>query len=322
MRRREFVGLLGGASVALPLAARARAADRVPRIGTLSSNAAEQERVDFGDDPFGLRDLGYIDGKTIAIERRFADGRADRLSALAAELVALKPDVIIAFGEGVFAVRRATSTIPIVMATGPDIVGMGFAASFAHPGGNITGTTFFPSELYVKRLELLKRVVPSLTRCGVLMLQGFPANPFTMDAVGAVAKASNVELVPIEIAGKGYEDAFKAAGAFNGLLVTDSGQLLGDAATIASLANQRLIPTVGAPPFAASGALIGYGVNFPELWRRAGFFVDKILKGANPGDIPIERASRFHTAVNLKTAARLGLAIPPSVLAGADEVIE
>ena len=143
-----------------------------------------------------------------------------------------------------------------------------------------------------------------------------------MDAIAAVAKASNVELLPIEIAGKEYEDAFKTAGAFNGLLVTDAGLLMGDAATILSLANQRLIPTVGAPIFAANGALIGYGVNFPELWRRAGLFVDKILKGTNAGDIPIERASRFHIVLNLKTAALLGLEIPPSVLAGADEVIE
>ena len=170
MRRREFVGLLGGAAVAWPLAARAQPADRVPRIGALFSGTVEQMRAAFGDDPFGLRDLGYIEGKTIDIERRFADGRADRLPALAAELVALKPDVIIAYGEGVPAVRRATSTIPIVMAVGPDVVGLGFAASFAHPGGNITGTTFFPFESYAKRLELLKRVVPSLTRCGVLML--------------------------------------------------------------------------------------------------------------------------------------------------------
>jgi putative ABC transport system substrate-binding protein len=322
MRRREFVGLLGGAAAAWPLAARAQPADRVPRIGALFSGAVEQMRAAFGDDPFGLRDLGYIEGKTIDIERRFADGRTDRLPALAAELVALKPDVIIAAAEGVYAVRRATSTIPIVMALGPDLVGLGFAASFAHPGGNITGTTFFPFELYAKRLELLKRAVPSLTRCGVLMLKGSPSNPLAMDAMAAVAKASNVELLEIEIAGKGYEDAFKTAGAFNGLLVGDAGQLMGDAATILSLANQRLIPTVGAPAFAAAGALIGYGVNFPELWRRAALFVDKILKGANPGDIPIERASRFHTVVNLKTAALLGLEVPPSVLAGADEVIE
>ena len=292
------------------------------RIGALFSDTAEHERVVFGDDPFGLRDLGYIEGKTIDIERRFADGRADRLPALAAELVALKPDVIIAYGEGVFAVRRATSTIPIVMATGPDIVNMGLAASFAHPGGNITGTTFFPGELYAKRLELLKRVVPLLARCGVLMLQGQPSNPFTMDTLAAVAKASNVELLPIEIAGKGYEDAFKTAGAFNGLLLTDTGLLSDDAAAIASLANHRLIPTVAAPSLAAEGYLIGYGVNFLELFRRSALFVDKILKGANPGDIPIERASQFHTVVNLKTAAVLGLEIPPSVLAGADEVIE
>jgi putative ABC transport system substrate-binding protein len=311
-----------GAAVAWPVTGRARADERIPRIGTLLSNTAEQERAFFGDDPFGLRDVGYIEGKNIRIERRFADGHSDRLKPLAAELVALKPDLIVAGGEGVYAVRLATPTIPIVMASGPDIVELGYAASLAHPGGNVTGTTFSIWEVYAKRMELLKQVAPLMASIGMLMLPGGSAGRAFTDLMVPAAKALNLDLRPIEVAGNDYAAALSAAGPLGGLVIPDVGQFQGDAAIIAEAAIARRLPTAASPFSAKAGALIGYGVDFGANFRRAGVFVDKILKGAKPGDIPIERASRFHTTINMKTAALLGLDIPPILLAAADEVIE
>jgi putative ABC transport system substrate-binding protein len=322
MKRREFIGLLS-ASVAAPFAARAQS-DRVPRIGVLLPNTASQIKKFFGDDPFGLRDLGYVEGKNVHIEDRFADGHQDRLPGLAAELVNLNVDVIVTAGEGVYAASRVTATVPIVMASAGDIVALGLAASLSHPGGNVTGSIIFGPEVMVKRLELLKEIVPSLRRAGVLLLRGMAANPTNLDAMGPTAKALNVELQPIEVAGASdYENALSAAvsASIGGLVLTDPGQFYGDAAIIASIVNKRGLPTVGAPTLAAIGVL-GYGVSLPELFRRAGAFVDKILKGAKAGDIPIERATHFHLVVNLKTAKALGLEVPPTLLAGADEVIE
>ena len=319
MKRREFLTLLLGAAP-WPMAASAQQTDRLPKIGTLLINTAEQERAFFGDDPFGLRDLGYIEGKNIEIERRFADGRPERLPALAAELVALKVDVIVTAGEGVFAAHGATTTIPIVMALGPDVVAFGYAASLAHPGGNVTGTTS-SWEFDAKRLELLKQVAPRMRSIGVLLLRGDTSHQAFIDLMAPIAKSLNVELRPIEVSGKGYADALSAAGAIEGLMVVDAGQF-GDAAIIAAAAIERHLPTAASPLSARAGALIGYGISFQELFRHAAVFVDKILKGTKPGDIPIERNTEFHTTVNLKTAAALGLEIPPTLLAAADEVIE
>jgi putative ABC transport system substrate-binding protein len=306
----------------LPLARGASAVDRVPRIGTLLANTAEQERTFFGDDPFGLRNVGYIDGKTIHVERRFADGHPDRYPALVSELIASKVDLIVAGGEGAYWACKATSTIPIVMASGPDMVEVGFAASLAHPGGNVTGTTFSIWEVFAKRMEMLKQFAPSITNIGALMLPGGSAQHAFTDLMVPAAKALNLDLRPIEMAGNDYEAALSAAGPLGGLVIYDVGQFQGDAAIIAAAAIARRLPTAASPFSAKAGALIGYGVDFGENFRRAGVFVDKILKGAKPGDIPIERASRFHTTINMKTAALLGLAIPPTLLAAADEIIE
>jgi putative ABC transport system substrate-binding protein len=319
MKRREFLGLLGAAG--WPLVAPAQEADRLPRIGVLLANTAERERQIFGDDPFGLRDLGYVEGKNILIERRFADGRSDRLPALAAELVALKVDLIIAGGEPAYAAHDATKTIPIVAAGTGELIKEGLVASLAHPGGNLTAVTFSSPEYYGKRLELLKHILPSLRRAGVLELQGSTStNDF--DVMSPYARAQNIELEPIEVAGKNYADAFAAAASVDGLIVVDRGQFFGDAALICSLAIERRLPLAGHSFFAAQGALIGYGAHVQDLFRRAGVLADKILKGAKPGDIPAEIATRFETSVNLKTAKALGIEIPPAVLAAADEVIE
>jgi putative tryptophan/tyrosine transport system substrate-binding protein len=324
MRRREFIAALGTVA-AWPLGARAQQADRIATIGILRVSSAPQIPERFSDDPYGFRDLGYIEGRNIRFEIRFANGDADRLAALARELVDLKVDVIVTAGPGVYAAHSATTSIPIVMASGGDLIAQGLAVSLAHPGGNITGSAYFAPELLAKRLELLKEIVPPLTRAGVLMFQGLQSNRLSMDAMTPAARALNVELLPIEVVGpSGYEDAFAAASiaSIGGLVITDPGQFLGNAALIVSLVNKRGLPAVAAPVFAAAGALVGYGVDFPELWRHAATFVDKILKGAKPGDIPIEQATRFTTVVNLKTAKALGIEIPALLLAQADEVIE
>jgi len=324
MRRREFI-LAAIAAAAWPLGAHAQQADRIYKVGLLFVNTAEQERAMFGDDPFGFRDLGYIEGKTIAFERRFANGNSDRLAAQAQELVDLKVDVIVTGGPGVYAAHRATTTIPIVVGTIGDPVGQGFAASLAHPGGNVTGSAIVAPEVLAKRLELLKQIVPSLKRAGVLVVHDYPANPQFLDVMTPTARALNVELLLVEVRGpNGYQDAFSAGstGSISGLVFTEPAQLLANAALIASLSITRGLPAVGAPSQATAGALLGYGASIKDLFHNAATFADKILKGAMPGDIPFERATKFETVVNLKTARALSLDIPTTVLAAADEVIE
>jgi putative ABC transport system substrate-binding protein len=324
MRRRDFVRLVGGAAL-LPIGVRAQPTDRVPRIGLLFVNTAEQERALFGDDPFGFRDLGYVEGETIAFERRYADGNLDRLAAQARELAALNVDVIVTGGPGVDAAHRATTIIPIVAGSSGDLVAQGYAASLAHPDGNITGSGMFSPELMAKRLELLKEVVPSLTRAGVLLLADYPASRRFLEAMEPMARSLNVELLPIETTvSNGYEDAFStvSGSAIGGMVISEPAPFQANAARIASLANKRGVPTIGWPAMAASGALLGYGASNADLFRRAAIFVRKILAGAKPGDIPIEQPTKFRMIVNLKTAKAIGVEIPPLLLAGADEVIE
>ena len=258
-------------------------------------------------------------------ERRYADGSLDKLAAQAKELAALDVDVIVTGGPGVYAAFGATKSIPIVAGTIGDPVGQGFAASLARPGGNITGSAIFAPQVMAKRLEMLKQIVPSLTRAGVLMVQGVGSNTQFMTLITPTAKALNVELAPVEVIGpNGYEDAFSAAAkaSLGGIVFTESAPLLGNAALIGSLAVARGLPAVGAPAQGAAGALIGYGVSVKDLFHNAAAFADKILKGAKPGDIPFEQATRFETIVNLSTARTLGLAVPAELLAQATRVIE
>jgi putative tryptophan/tyrosine transport system substrate-binding protein len=330
MRRREFIGLVGGAA-AWPFAAVAQAPERVFRIGWLSQTNAQQWTEGRGRDfQEGLRDLGYFEGKNLRFELRFAEGDIFRLPALASELAALNVDVIVTGGAGVLAARQATSTIPIVFAAGGAEEGL--FSSLAHPGGNITGSTFFYQELLVKRLEMLKEIAPSLARAGLqLSATKLPAERSFMthliETVRAAAEALKVEMIPIEVNGpEEFEGAFATwdEKRIGGLIIADNAQFNTSSAAgaIAALAAARRLPTVGGLELAKNGGLLGYGVDFAPLYRRAAFFVDKILKGAKPGDIPIERATRFHTVVNLKTAKAIGVDIPPTLLALADEVIE
>jgi putative tryptophan/tyrosine transport system substrate-binding protein len=322
MRRREFLRLFSGAAAAWPLTARAQQSERLARIGYLSPYSASRTVL---DDAFlaGLRDLGYVEGKNVHIDFRFAEGREDQLPKLATELVDLNVDVIVTYGTGDYAAKPATTTIPIVMMTAADVVAMGIVASLSHPGGNITGLTFFVPELMAKRLELLKEVLPSMTRSGVLLHQNVPSTGQILEVMADTAKALGVKLEPIEVSGPGeFESVFSAWGheKIDAFVMLDL--FLRNSAAIAALAAEHHLPSIGPLELSASGGLMGYGVNFADMYRRAAAFVDKILKGTKPGDIPIEQATKFNLAVNLKTAKALGIEIPASVSVLADEVIE
>jgi putative tryptophan/tyrosine transport system substrate-binding protein len=320
MRRRDFLGLLGGAAAAWPLAARGQRRERVARIGFLG-NAVRKPYLD--EFLAGLRDLGWVEGANLHVEYRISDGDQSRLPGFAAELTALDVDVIVTSGAAIYA-ARATATIPIVVIAAPDLVAMGLAASLAHPGGNITGLTTFLPQLIGKQLEILHAVAPSLTRAGFVMYRGSPINAELLHAASVAAEALGVQLRPIEIGGVGeFESAFPpAAPETIGGFVTTNDPFFGfNAAAVAAIAEKRRLIWI-APGAAAQGALIGYGVDYAAMYRHAAVFIDKILKGAKPGDIPIERPTKFRTVVNLKTAKALGVEIPPLLLAGADEVIE
>jgi putative ABC transport system substrate-binding protein len=324
MKRREFITLLGGAA-AWPLAARAQQTGKIARIGYLSFLSASQHAARSDAFREGLRSLGYVEGRNLHIEFRFAEGDNDRLPGLAAELVGLNVDVIVTYATGVPAAQRATATIPIVMATYGDAVAAGVVASLAHPGGNVTGSTFFNPELLAKRLELLKEVVPSMTRAAVLLFRNSVLNGPILEAMEGTAKALRVGLQPFEI-GKPteFESAFSAWAdkQIGALVVSDHAQFVANTNAIAALAAKHRLPSIGPLELAASGGLMAYGVNFSDQYRRAAVFVDKILKGAKPGDIPVEQSTKFETIINRKTAKTFGIEVPTSILLRADEVIE
>ena len=274
----------------------------------------------------GLRDLGWVEGENAHVEYRDAGGDDGRLPALATELVALDVDVLVtATFPGILAAHRATTKIPTVMIVGPDLVTIGLAASMAHPGGNITGQTFFLTELAAKRLEILASLAPSMTRAGVLMQRGNPLNDSTMSAMATAAQALKVELRPIEVVPGDLESALSVVGstAIDGLVITDANAFVTNPSIVAAIVDKCRVPSVAAPIIASRGAaLVGYGVDFTAMFRRSAVFVDKILKGTNPADIPIEQPTQFKTVINQKTAKALGVEIPPAVLLRADEVIE
>lgn len=324
MKRREFL-IAAGATAVWPGAARAQQTGKIPRVGMLWTNSAEAERR-IGLVPIlyaRLAELGYVDGRTIVIEERFGDGDPRRLDALAAELVRLPVDLIVTAGDPTSAVARATKFIPIITASIYDPVAEGFAASLAHPGGNLTGNAVLQPETLAKRLEMLKRITPSLNRAGLLTLKGIA--PAVFEAMSAAAKALAMEVRFFELADTpAYEELFAAAAkaGVGGFVIADSGRTVGDYGVIASLATRYRLTTAGAPFYTGRGGLCGYGPSFADLFRGAASYVDKILKGAKPGDIPMQQPTRFQTSINLKTAAELQLEIPPTVLAAADEVIE
>jgi putative ABC transport system substrate-binding protein len=328
LNRREFAALLGGAaasSLARPLGARAQS-NKIYRIGFLGLPTADSlpERPEAFR--AGLRDLGYQEGRDFVIAYRWADGMYDRLPALLAELIGLKVDVIVAHGTpGVMAARKVTTTIPIVMAVVGDALGSGLVSSLARPEGNVTGSTFFQPELAAKRLELLKETMPGLTDVGILLN---PANRMNEPLVPEARQAArSLKLALHEFGARGpaeFDGAFAAMAAkrVGALVVVDDAVLVSSAPALAALALKQRLPSCGWSDFATDGGLMSYGVDFPDLFRRAATFVVKILKGAKPVDLPVERATKFETIVNLKTAKALGIEVPTSILLRADAVIE
>jgi len=325
IRRREFITLLGGAA-AWPLAARAQQAAKLPTIGFLGQNTRSAWSEYVAAFVQRLRELGWIEGRTIAIEYRWGEGRAERFAEITAEFVRLKVDVIVTSATPpVLAAKQATAIIPIVFATAGDPVGTGLVASLARPGGNVTGLSSQTADLAAKRLELLREVVLSLRRLAIMGNVGNPFSVLEMREVQAAASTLGLEVATPEI--RRAEDISPAFDALKGradaLYVCLDPVLITNRSRINTLALAARLPTMSAPRDSVeAGGLMSYGPNWPSLWRRAAEVVDKILRGAKPADIPVEQPTKFDLVINLTTAKALGLTIPPGLLAIADEVIE
>ena len=307
--------------------AEAQQPKKVARIGFLGFTSLSGIAARIEAFRQGLRELGYVEGKDIVIEYRAAEGKLDPLPALAAELVRLKVDVIVTSGPSVTrAVKEATTTIPIVMGFDTDPVGNGFVASLARPGGNITGLSVVSPELSGKQLELLKEIVPKLSHVAVLGSSTNPGNSQALKETELAAGAYKVQLQNLDVLSpKDIETAFRDAskGHASAVLVLASPIIESHRTQIADLAAKNRLPAIYyAPEFVEAGGLMSYGTSFPDLFRRAATYVDKILKGAKPADLPVEQPMKFELVINLKTAKQIGLTIPQSVLYRADKVIK
>ena len=324
--RRAFIGTLAGGLLAAPLAAAAQQAAKVPRIGYMwAGNLALREAF-----LQGLRDLGYVEGRNVVIEYRDPEGKFDRLPALAADLVALKVDVIVVTSTpAALAAKQATRTIPIVFTWAADPVGSGLVTSLARPGGNVTGLSLLAPELVGKRLELLKQAVPGGSRVAALWLPGYLGERTEKDmleAADVAARALGVRLQVVEARGpedfdRAFSDMTRArAGA---VTVQSTGIFFIERQRLVDLAAKNRLPAMYlVREFVDAGGLMSYGANVADLHRRAATYVDKILKGAKPADLPVEQPTKFELVINAKTAKALGLSIPPSLLQRADEVIQ
>jgi len=330
MKRREFITLAGGAAVAWPLAARAQQpAGRVYRIGYQAIGSRKQTLPFINAFEESLRSLGYRVGENVIIEYRFADGQMERLPALAADLVRLGVDIIIASGfiPSTVAAMKATATIPIVMTTGVDPVGAGLVASLARPGGNVTGLAVDAGgEILGKRFELLKETLPNLSRLGILWNPDVAFIRNRQTSMTETARTLGLATIPVEARGLDtLEQAFATMvreGAQAFILQGDS-VLFDHRGQIAEMALRNRLPAASLQKeYADAGFLLTYGADIRDLYRRAAGFVDKIFKGAKPADLPVEQPTKFELVINLKTAKALGIDVPPSVLARADEVIE
>jgi putative tryptophan/tyrosine transport system substrate-binding protein len=325
MGRREVITLIGGAAAAWPLAARAQQPGKLPTIGFLGATPSiESQRV--AAFVQRLRELGWIEGRTIAIEYRWAEGRPDRFAEIAAEFVRLKVDVIVTVGTPpTLAAKQATAFIPIVFAVANDPVGSGLVASLARPGGNVTGLANQISDTSGKKLEFLREVVPGLRRLAIMVNVGNPATVLDMGEAQATARTLGLEVTTSEI--RRAEDIAPAFDALKGradaLYLSPDPLMSTNRTRINILAVGARLPTMyGFREYVEAGGLMSYGPNVPDLFRRAGDFVDKILRGAKPADIPVEQPTKFDLIINLTTAKALGIEVPPTLLARADEVIE
>jgi putative tryptophan/tyrosine transport system substrate-binding protein len=329
MRRRQLITLLSGAAAAWPLAARAQQPAQVRRIGVLMPFAEDHPVGQARNAAFlqGLQQSGWTDGRNVRIDYRWSAGDADRLRKFAAELIALGPDVVMAFTSAAVApLRQATSTVPIVFAVVADPVGAGYVESLARPGGNVTGFAAQEYAVSGKSMELLKEIVPHLTRVAVLRDSAIAAGPGQFGALQAVAPSFGVELRPLDLHdpdGIEHGIAAFAKGSNNGLIVTGSPSATLHRNLIITLAAQHKLPAVYYErSFVTIGGLISYGPDFLDQCRRAAGYVDRILKGEKPADLPVQAPTKYELVINLRTAKTLGLEIPTPVLARADEVIE
>jgi putative ABC transport system substrate-binding protein len=325
MDRRTFIGGVAGALLAAPLAARAQQAEKVYRIGILEPIPAAQNAANLDALRKGLRELGYVEGRNLIIEYRSADGRAERFADLASELVRLKVDLIVTRGTpAARAAKNATGTIPMVMATMGDP--RAIVASFAQPGANITGLTTFSTELSAKRIEILKELVPNLSRVALLHNMGNPAVPPEWEETKRAARSLGLQAELLDVrSGDDLRRAFELAVRqhVDALVVGADGLTQMHQQTILDfVARNRLPAAYPAREFVEAGGLIAYAVNYPDLYFRFASFVDKILKGAKPGELPVERPTKFELVINLRTAKTLGLTIPQSLLLRADEMIQ
>ena len=325
MDRRAFISIAGGL-LAAPRAAGAQPAGQVVRIGFLGATSPSSWASRVEAFRSGLSALGYVEGKNIVIEFRWAEEKYGRLPGLAAELVRLKVDLLVTYGTpATLAAKRATRTIPIVMVHSGDAVAAGLVAGLERPGGNVTGTTYFLTELFVKRLELLRDALPHMTQVGTLVK---PDNPFFKPAIRALqtgAATLKMRLQQFEASGPDeFHAAFSAMAQkrIDAVVILEDAVFVTSVRAIADLATKHRLPSAGFTELAQAGGLIGYGVDFLEMYRRAAIFVDKLLKGTKPADIPVEQATKFELVINLKTAKALGLTIPPLLLQRADQVIE
>ena len=328
MRRREFITLIGGAA-AWPLAARAQQPERMRRVGVLSALAADDSETQARLTAFaqGLQQLGWTSGRNVRIDYRLGAGDAERMHRRVAEVIELAPDVILANGtSAVGPLIQATRTIPIVFVNVSDPVGAGYVASLARPGGNVTGFTLFEYGMSGKWLELLKQVAPHLTRAAVLRDPTQPTGIAQLAALHSVAPSLGVELSPVGVRDRDEiergVDAF-ARGSNDGLIVTAGVRGITYRDLIIALAARYRLPAIYPYRIAAiGGGLMSYGVDSADSYRRSASYVDRILKGDKPADLPVQQPTKFDLVINLKTAKALGLEVPPTVLARADEVIE
>ena len=323
MRRRQFITLLGGAA-AWPLRVRAQQLGKLPTIGFLGTTSAAAWSPWTAAFTQRLRELGWNEGRTIAIEYRWAEGRSERFAEIAAEFVRLKVDVILTGGSAALAAKQATEVVPIVFVLG-EPVGTGLVATLARPGGNVTGLSNQQTDLPGKRLELLREVLPSLRKLAIIANVDYPEAVIEMRDVQAISKTLGLEVATVEIRrAEDISPAFKALkGRADALYVITDALVNTNRVRINTLAlAARLLTMHGVREYVEAGGLMSYGADYPDLFRRAGNYVDKILRGTKPADIPVEQPTKFDLVVNLITAEALDLTVPPSLLARANKVIE
>jgi len=326
VHRRTFLGIVGGNLLVTPLAAPAPPAfGKVPLIGLLDYSTPDAARLGWWAAFLqGLRELGYVEGQSIRFEARWAQGRPERLPGLAAELVGLRVDVIVTGGgEAARAARQATATIPIVMATGSDPVKLGIVESLARPGGNVTGVSSISSQLMAKRVELLRELLPKISRVAILWDET-PNARMSVQELEAAAQTLGIVIHTVGVRGANdFARAFSEAGGDRAVIVVASSFMFTERKRIADLALKHRLPTaLGAREYVEVGGLFSYAVSYPDQFRRAAPYVDRILRGARPADLPVEQPTTFELVINLKTAKALGLTIPQSLLQRANQVIE